>query len=311
MRRRPHSLRVLATLLALAAALGAPRCLAWGDAGHRAVALIAEHYLSPATRDRVAATLATDIDLLPPAGTDMAGASTWADAYRDSDRNGARLRYRQTLQWHFVNLSIERPDLGTACFGRPPLKPGQPASRGTGRACIVDKIEQFRAEWLAPDTEPRERLLALRFLIHLTGDLHQPLHASDRDDHGGNDVAISAPGMRDGSLHRFWDTQLVKRLAPSADTLAARLLRDMTADRRAQWQRGNIEDWALEANALARTRVYGALPSPSFAKGRQVWRLDRGYIDAAERTAALQLSRAGIRLAVLLEPGDRQKLQFH
>jgi hypothetical protein len=298
-------------LLALAVVCGAPRCLAWGDDGHRAVALIAEHYLSPATRQRVAATLATDIDLLPPAATDMAGASTWADAYRDSDRNGARLRYRQTLQWHFVNISTDRPDLRVACFGRPPLKPGQPASRGPGRACIVDKIEQFRAEWLAPDTDPRERVLALRFLIHLVGDLHQPLHASDRDDHGGNDVAITAPGMKDGSLHRFWDTRLVKRLAPSAAALAARLLSGTTADQRAQWQRGSVADWALEANALARAQVYAALPAPAMSSGQPVYRLDRKYVSAAEHAAALQLGRAGVRLATLLEPDDRQKLQFH
>jgi hypothetical protein len=279
-------------------------CAAWGEDGHEVVALIAQHYLTPATRQRVEAVLATgDGDAM--AGTGLKSASTWADRYRDSDRNGARLRYRQTYRWHFVNLDLRRPDLDRACFGRPPLRPGQTASRGPGRACIVDKVSQFRAEWLAPDTEPAERLLALRFLLHLAADLHQPLHASDNDDQGGNQVTISGPGKIDGSLHRFWDTGVVRRLGRNPEQLAQRLRGRISDEQRRQWQRGNPDQWAAESHALAVDTVYGALPlerTDTTAK-QTPYRVSQAYVERAETAAAQQLSKAGVRLAYLLEGG--------
>lgn len=283
--------------------LTAGHCRAWGEEGHRVVGLIAEHYLTPATRQRVAATLAVDAGLTPAVPGDIAGAAAWADRYRDSDRKDAALRYRQTFRWHFVNLNLHRPDLAAACYGRPPLKPGQPASRGPARACIVDKIEQFRAEWLAPSTPPAERQLALLFLLHLVGDVHQPLHASDNDDQGGNVVDVSAPGLKAGSLHRFWDTVAVRRLDSAASRLAPRLIDRISAHQLEQWRRGDVVAWTRESHALAVDPVYAGLPRPPqpSAKGA-TRRLPPAYLEAAETIVALQLSRAGVRLAQLLEP---------
>lgn len=289
-------------LLALAILLQGGNCAAWGDDGHEVVALIAEHYLTPATRQRVAATLA-DIDG-PIATPDIKTASTWADRYRDSDRNGARLRYQKTYRWHFVNLDLQRPDLERACFGHPPLRPGQEASRGPGRACIVDKIEQFRAEWLAPDISRAERLLALRFLLHLAADLHQPLHASDNGDHGGNDATVSGPGNIKGTLHRFWDSGVVRRLGRDPEQLSRRLIGRISADQQRQWQRGTVAAWAAESHALAVDIAYGKLPPPQpGANAKASYRLSQTYVDNAETTAAIQLGKAGVRLALLLEPG--------
>lgn len=295
---RPLAALLTATLLLLPGA----RCWAWGEEGHRVVALIAEHYLTPATRQRVLQTLALDTGMTPAVPADIAAAGGWADRYRDSDRNAAALRYRQTLRWHFVNLALQRPDLRSVCYDRPALAPGQLASRGPGRACIVDKIRQFRAEWLAPSTSPEERQLALLFLLHLVADLHQPLHAGDDDDHGGNDVDVSAPGFKSGSLHRYWDTAVLRGLDKAANRLAPRLIGDITSQQRRQWQSGDADDWAMEANALAAGVAYGKLPS---ARSGTVRRLTPEYVDAAEATAALQLSRAGVRLALLLEPAAR------
>jgi hypothetical protein len=287
-------------LLACCMLLRGGNCFAWGDDGHEVVALIAEHYLTPATRQRVAATLTDTSGPLPT--PDIESASTWADRYRDSDRNGAGLRYRQTRRWHFVNLDLHRPNMERACFGHPPLRAGQAASRGTGQACIVDKIGQFRAEWLAPDTAPAERLLALRFLLHLVGDVHQPLHASDNADQGGNQVAVSGPGNIKGSLHRFWDSGVVRRLGRNPEQLSRRLIGHISASQRQQWQRGNAASWATESHAVAVDTVYGALPSPRPGAGAISYHLTQAYIDGAETTVALQLSKAGVRLAQLLEP---------
>lgn len=298
-------LRLLAAALLAACVVSGP-CRAWGTEGHRVVALIAEYYLTPATRQRVAAALAVDAGLTPAVPRDIAGAAAWADRYRDSDRNAAGLRYRQTFRWHFVNLDLHRPDLRAACFGHPPLAAGQLPSRGPGRACIVDKIEQFRAQWQAPDTDPAERQLALLFLLHLVADLHQPLHASDNDDEGGNRIDVAAPGLKKGSLHRFWDTAAVRHLDPAAARLAPRLIDGIDAAQRAEWRRGGVADWALEAHALAVRSAYGGLPAAQRdAAGRELRRLSQSYVDEAGAVVALQLRRAGVRLAMLLEPPAR------
>jgi len=117
---------------------------------------------------------------------DIASGVTWADRDRDSDRGGSRQRYEQTRQWHFVNIELDGPNLDRACFGHPRLPAAVPASSGPAKACLVDKIEQFTAELSNSATAPGERLLALEFLLHLVGDVHQPLHAVDDHDAGGN-----------------------------------------------------------------------------------------------------------------------------
>ena len=157
---------------------------AWGDQGHRIIALIAERYLDPTAHTQLDAMLGGDTDSLTP--HDIAGESMWADKYRDSDRNGTEERYRRTRQWHFVDIELDGPNLDEACRKHPRLPPGRPASRGPADACIVDKIDQFEAELASPETAPEERLVALRFLLHLVGEVHQPLHAADDHDAGGN-----------------------------------------------------------------------------------------------------------------------------
>lgn len=289
-------------LLTACAACG--RCWAWGEDGHRVIALVADHYLTPATRQRIATTLAFDGGLAPAVPRDIASAGPWADRYRDSDRNGAALRYRQTSRWHYVNLDLRTPDLRKACYGRPPLQPDQLAARGPARACIVDKIRQFRAEWLAPDTDPAERQLALLFLLHLVADLHQPLHVSDDGDQGGNRVDLAAPGFKTGSLHRFWDTAIVRRLDSSPTRLAARLVDGIDARQATEWRRGDVVAWAMETHAVAVDAVYAPLPAPQRDTGRRdVLRVGADYVDAAAEATALQLRRAGVRLARMLEPG--------
>lgn len=284
-------------------------CWAWGDEGHAVIAQIAMHYLTPATRQKIAAVLAGDSGTLT--AHDIAGESSWADKYRDSDRDldaankNHNTRYRQTHRWHFVNLDLDAPDLARACFQHRPLVPGQLASQGPAQACVVDKITQFHSEWLAPQTSPAERLLALQFLLHLVGDLHQPLHASNNDDQGGNLVIVSGPKLGRSNLHRLWDTQLVQRLDRSSEVLAQRLIAQTTDAQYRQWQRGDPAGWALEAHAVAKNFVYGQLPPSASNDDQQqgvTYRLPTTYIASAESIAATQLIKAGIRLATLLEP---------
>src|SRR4029077_9893052 len=155
--------------------------------------------------------LAGDRSRLAP-GTDIESEATWADKYRDSDRDSTRVRFNATRNWHFVDLEIDDPNLNTACFGQPPLPARQLASAGPAADCIVDKLKEFVAELGNARTSKKERLLALQFVLHFVGDLHQPLHASDGHDEGGNLKIVTGPGLSEGNLHTAWDVAFVLKL---------------------------------------------------------------------------------------------------
>src|SRR5882672_821530 len=154
--------------VALAANIAQPRqALAWGDDGHKVVALIAQSFLEPDARKWVNALLAADTDSLTP--HDIASAATWADKFRDSNIGGARLK---TRQWHFVDIEITAPDLDQACFNHPKIPVGTTAADGPADDCVVDKIVEFAAELASPATDLEEQVTALKFLLHFVGDVH-------------------------------------------------------------------------------------------------------------------------------------------
>ncbi len=136
-----NSIKLCTAIALLYNAVWSSPVWAWGDEGHEVIALIAQSRLDPAARKNVDALLAADTDTLTP--PNIAAAATWADKFRDSDRNGAR---QNTEQWHFVDLEITGPDLDRACFGHPALPAGTPASAGPAQDCVVDKIDEFAAE---------------------------------------------------------------------------------------------------------------------------------------------------------------------
>jgi hypothetical protein len=289
----PNAVSLLLIIATVAVLPGEAR--AWGDDGHKAVALIAEHYLTPATKRQVDALLAADTDDLTP--HDIASAATWADRFREA--NHRRDNYEATRRWHYVDLEIDDPDITAACYGRTPLPPGTPASMGDKNACVIDKITQFSAELAAPETDAEERMMALKFLLHFVGDLHQPLHAADHHDAGGNKVMVAVEGFphkaRD-ELHGYWDKQFVEAVGRPPSALADQLIAQITPEQAAQWGEGTVDDWAWEAFNIAYEVAYGEPPLSAAAP--QV--LDAAYVARAERAVALQLSRAGIRLAAVL-----------
>ena len=266
---------------------------AWGDEGHRIIALIADSLVTPAVRSQVDALLAVDED--PLTEHDIASEATWADRFRDSNAEGAR---RRTRQWHFVDNELRGPSLIDACFGRPPLSPDSLASQGPARACIVSKIDQFTAELAGAATSPDERLLALKFLLHFVGDLHQPLHASDDDDSGGNQERVSADGLPAGNLHHYWDTEFVQLLGDDPALVARTLLSRLTKIDRNRWSSGSPGDWAIDSFESARQNAYGKLPPPGPTGS---FRLSTSYVATARDVTAIQLTKAGVRLAALLD----------
>jgi hypothetical protein len=291
-------IRALLGLLLASTVLDA---LAWGDEGHEIVATIAYTRLTPAVKKKVDALLAGDKDTLT--AKDFVSRATWADKYRDSDRNTTKVRYNATEQWHFTDIELHTPDLDTACFNHPPLSSGTSASAGPAKDCAVDKINEFTAELGKPSTTQAERIFALKFLMHFVGDLHQPLHSADNHDRGGNEVnvAYGTPVVK-SELHAYWDTRPVQRLGKTPQTVGAALNKQITAAQAAEWAKGTPADWAKEAFDQAKSVSYNFTGEKSVTDdhGGTAERLDAVYDKRALPVVREQLSKGGVRLAALL-----------
>lgn len=270
-------------LLALLALFGATPAAAYGVYGHETIAGIAVANASPATAARVRALLRRAPLLETPTcrAATPEDASTWADCIRAM---GDRFSY--TSPWHYQNVDICRPfDPKSAC------RDGN---------CVSAQIDR-QVKLLQNRTIPtREKVAALAFLIHFVGDLHMPLHAGDRGDRGGNDVkaayGVYAPSWL--NLHSIWDTPLAERAATSGPSL----IRAYPADERAAAAAGTTEDWSREAWSVSRDVAYAqALGDPCGPKPTARVTLTPAQIEAAIAPQRLQITRAGLRLARLLD----------
>ena len=272
----------------LVLALLAAPAAAWGPLGHRATGAVADALLTPGVRAEVARLLADDADLSgrPSARTTLAQASLWADEIRGSDADRPA--------WHYDNMPV---------CGAPPAKPTWCPSG----QCASGRFEPLLAQ-LADRTQPMpQRREALKWIAHLVGDLHQPLHAADYAQ-GGNLVHVEFAGARHGSawtLHSAWDIRLVSSAlhaggsqqppVPVLKTLIAHARRVDPAERDAP-----VNQWVAESNRLARQVV---LAYPGFACDHvpaETVLLPVDYQKRAQRVITLQLALAGARLAAIL-----------
>ena len=275
-----------AALLAVAVLPGS--ALAWGRTGHAVVADIARGYLTPKAAAAVDALLAADTDALTT--PDLGARASWADAWRKD--------HRQTTEWHFVDVELDHPDLAGACFGFPAS--ATPASAGPEKDCVVGRLNAFEKELADPKTDPAERLLAFKFVLHFVGDLHQPLHAADNQDRGGNCVPLSLGGTRTVNLHSYWDTVAVEAIESDPAKLAAKLAAEITPAQRKAWEKGDAKTWAMESFQVAKASVYTIGSKPGCASDTAPIPLPAGYDQAAQAAVALQLKKAGVRLALEL-----------
>lgn len=255
--------------LALIAILAPSRALAWGAEGHEIVAAIALRELTPAARGQVGRLLGAPMMMVHEA--------SWADEIRDSRP--------ETGAWHYVDI---------------PLWAGSydaPRDCGDG-GCVVAQIGddlRILSNRHAPDAARAE---ALRFLIHFVADVHQPLHAEDNDDKGGNQVHARL-GRERASLHKLWDVDVVEPLGPDPDAIADSIERDLSPGQRRDWQSGTPARWANEAHAIAREHIYPPLG------GARDLRLPRDYAVGEAPLARILLAKAGVRLAWLLNTALR------
>jgi hypothetical protein len=253
--------RVALTALLLLAPIPA---FAWGAEGHEIIAAIALRELSPMARLQAASLLGGDVMLIHDAN--------WADEVRE--------QRPETGRWHYVDIPLGAP--------------GYDARRDCrGNDCVVAQIDNDRRVLGDHRASQQVRAEALRFLVHFVGDIHQPLHAVDNDDKGGNAVRVYMPGDRT-NLHRVWDAELVQVLGDNADAIAGAVDHAITPAQRKDWQAGTPADWANESYRIARDEIYPV------SRGRRTLRLPASYPGSERLVVRQQLARAGVRLAWLL-----------
>lgn len=228
---------------------------AWGTQGHQVVANLAQAQLSGPARREVERLLA-----LEP-GETLASISTWADEHRSP----------QTAAWHYVNFPRD-----SCSF--------EPARDCPDGKCVVHAIDR-QLQTLTSQAPDAKRLVALKYLVHLVADVHQPLHAGYLDDKGGNTYQLQA-FMRGSNLHALWDIGLISYLNEDAETMSTRLLARPLPDQ--------AHDLNVVHAAQESCRIVGM---QGFYPERKVG-LD--YIARFIPTVEQRLALAGARLANML-----------
>jgi hypothetical protein len=242
------------TWVALVVAVFLPlQALSWGAEGHQVIAKLAESQLTPKARSEINHLLSMEPDAT------LASISTWADEHRSP----------ATAPWHYVNFP--RGDCSYV--------PERDCPDGK---CVVSAINR-QVEVLGSSAPDDKKLLALKYVIHFVGDVHQPLHAGYGDDRGGNTYQLQA-FMRGSNLHAVWDNGLIRNLNQDANSLTVRLFK-------ADFSGATFD--AIKA-AEESCRI---VAKPSFYPGRLV---DVAYIEEFTPVMEQRLTIAGARLASLL-----------
>ena len=317
-----------ATLAALGLALATGPSFGWGKEGHEIVATIAANILaddSPDTLDKVKAILAKDNgdDFTPSWDhTDVPTEATWADVCRETNPDCRKA----TEDWHFVDIDFDAANTDKAIDKACNHEAGGQPNPDTAKRCVIDAIEQSKKDLADTRKSPEDRLLALKFLLHLVGDIHQPLHATsrtepgaDHSDRGANCVGILRGNAHNPQrLHSYWDTELVQQALKKDPDQAAHGLMALVNEHKDDWSGGSPIDWAKDSYALAHSSAYkGVIDTPPVQtdfmfRGEhgpdtqcgpsKAYQIDtKKYDQQAMQTVKVQLAKAGLRLARVLQ----------
>jgi hypothetical protein len=300
-------------LLPLLLLITSPAC-AWWCEGHQVTALIAGKHLSANAQAAVSKLLKGNSDGVLPScknGADdlMAIASTWADDVKKSEHTGT---------WHYMDipLGLKKGDPETYCEAVGPSVNG-----GERPGCILSAL-RYAVNVLHSEKETdSEKAKALRYLIHLVGDLHQPLHTTANNDQGGNCTPVQFfDEPKPANLHSVWDGMIFnKNLTAKNLTLPqfAETIDKQFESRRKGWIKNapEFDKWAWEGHLIAQNMVYGKLdPKPPIEtyEPKPVCSIERerfaalhikttdSYQTAAAPVIEEQLAKAGYRLAEIL-----------
>lgn len=241
--------------------------LAWGRTGHETVANIAELNLNTRARSEVAKLLALD------GHTRMAQVATWADGQREN--------YPLV---HTTRIPIDGSAAPTHACPDPQ------------KLCADEAVNYYLTVLRSKSAPAADRYVALKFVIHLVGDLHQPLHGSDPA--GYNKVTLNGSTVME--IHQVWDNVIIDQHGLNADALARELMnngQDVGTGR-------TPRDWAVESSIGARDEVYDSLPAcypkkvPTCSSIPVA--LPSNYAQQHYPLVSRRLKRAGLRLTEVL-----------
>lgn len=209
---------------ALAAALlglASPQLLAWGQTGHRSIGLVAQQHLSAEALRK--AEILLD-------GQSLAQAASWADEIK-SDR-----KFAYADSWHYTTWQD-----GDDAF--------HAGHEDKGSGFLLSQIERQLAILKDAGASKADKAQALKFTVHLVGDLHQPMHVGSGGDQGGNFCKVTWHG-RSTNLHRVWDSDMIEQTDLSFTELAAFASEGRSRGQTKAWQTGTPREWAAESRTL-------------------------------------------------------------
>lgn len=240
--------------------LGVPSMFGWGQKGHDTVAAIAERHLTPTT----AAALDSILD-----GRSIVYWSNWLDNASHTPK------YNYSQSWHYKNIDADQT------FENAPKY---------AKGDIVTALNREIGILMNPKETASERELAVVMIVHLLGDLHQPMHLGHYSDLGGNKTEVKFFDTKT-NLHSAWDSRLPEAAHKWSYTEWADQIDRINEEQRLAITDGNIADWGKETYEIC-TEVYNATP-----KGTVI---SYDYIADWTPTIEQQFLRGGIRLAEVL-----------
>jgi len=255
--------------------------IAWGAQGHRLVGLIAAERLTPVAKQNVAWLLD---------GQTLADVSSWADTLT-SDQV-------QTSYWHYLNIPPDARgyDRDRDCPKQPGVEAGSRGDRW--RDCVVDRIAYWEERLGDQKLDRADRAIALKFVVHFIGDLHQPFHALGVG-RGGNDVKVRVFGEANCgndparpnpcNLHSVWDSRLIARRALEDGPYLAELRRLINTKGLGTLPGGTPEQWAEQSFRLAKEALVSSDTN-----------IDEAYYRRHVTVIDERLSLGGVRLAAEL-----------
>ena len=238
---------------------------AWGKTGHRVISEIAASYLNPKAKAAIREILGDE---------SIVAASNWADFIR-SDSS-----YDYLSSWHYINLpdSLNYPDLKTYL-------------QNDEEPDVYTQLNEAIKKLKSNETKKTDKIFYLRMLIHLVGDMHQPMHVSRAEDKGGNNIKVY--WFREATnLHAVWDEKLIK-FQELSYTEYAQSINFATASEISTWQKAPIEEWVYESHqmALSLYEELNGIQNPHLG-----FEYDYKHLNILNR----QLLKAGVRLAGIL-----------
>jgi len=247
----------------IALIIGSLGLVSWGVTGHRTIALIAENHLTPKTRIEVKKLL---------------GHETLADVSNYADDIRADREFRYTGAWHYVDV---------------PSGYSYQQFSNEVRTMKADNVYKMvlrcELDLRNPATSQAKKVTALKFLVHLVGDLHQPMHVSHAEDRGGNAIQIKFNGS-DDNLHGLWDDGLIEHEGLKYKQMA--IVYDTATPAQIQkWQNDSLMIWLWESYQISTILYKEAADNPNF---------DEDYYKTHMPVLRRQIEKAGIRLAGIL-----------